>query len=387
MYPNRVPSKDTDSSPLAEPLRLEPSGKVAKNRLLKAAMTEQLSTWDPVKHEKRGIPTPELVNLYTRFGEGGFGLVLTGNIMFEYDHLEGAGNVIIPPGAPFSGERFGLLKRVAEAAKKHGSLVIAQLSHPGRQVAMNIQPNPISASDVQLKTNEMGMESGVPRPMEEADFARIIEGFAHATEYCYRAGFDGIQLHAAHGYLLAQFLSPSTNKRSDQYGGPLLNRSRLIFEIAAEIRKRIPTSFAMGIKLNSVEFQEDGFSVADCKQLCAEIEKHKFDFVELSGGTYEELGFSHKRESTKQREAFFLEFAEKVKINLNKTKIFVTGGLRTVDAMVRALDTVDGVGLGRPVSHESDLAEKILNRGVKSAIEPLLDSQDFFMTAVAAGAQ
>src|SRR6478609_5716556 len=157
MAPRRFSTEPADASPLGQPLKFEFSGKTAKNRFMKAAMTERLSTWDPKVLEKRGVPTPELINVYRRWGEGEFGLILTGNVMIEYDQLEAAGNPIIPSDAPFHGERFEAFKELAAAGKKHGSLIVAQLSHPGRQVSDKIQPHPISASDVQLEGTIMGM--------------------------------------------------------------------------------------------------------------------------------------------------------------------------------------------------------------------------------------
>ncbi|KAH7308516.1 hypothetical protein B0I35DRAFT_442110 [Stachybotrys elegans] len=388
MAPKRIQSEAVDPSPLGQPLEFPFSGKTAKNRFLKAAMTERLSTWDPNVLENRGIPTEELINVYRRWGEGGFGNILTGNVMIEYDQLEAAGNPIIPRDAPFHGQRFEAFQKLAAVSREHGSLIVAQLSHPGRQVPQNIQPNPISPSDVQLEGTVMGMSFSKPRPMNNDDFAAVIDGFVHAAEYAYKAGFDGVQLHAAHGYLLAQFLSETTNKRTDEYGGPLANRARLIMEISDAIRARVTDrSFIVGIKVNSVEFQKGGFSPEDCRTLCGDLERHGFDFVELSGGTYQELAFSHKRESTKKREAFFLDFAESIVKELNQTKSYVTGGLRTVKGMVGALQTVDGVGLARPVCHEFDLPNKILKEGVQGALDILLDDQDFGTTNVAAGTQ
>ncbi|KAK7917508.1 hypothetical protein PG985_011116 [Apiospora marii] len=384
----RIQSDKVDVSPLAQPLHFEFSGKTAPNRFLKGAMTERLSTWDPQDKPKRGVPTDKLVNVYRRWGEGGHGVILTGNVMIAYDQLEAAGNPIIPADAPFEGERFEKFKEMATAGKKHGSLIVAQLSHPGRQVTDAINPNPISASDVQLEGNVMGMTFAKPRAMEKKDFEEVVGGFAHAAEYLYKAGYDGIELHGAHGYLLAQFLAPSTNKRTDQYGGPLLNRARLIFEIADAIRARVPDKgFGLSIKLNSVEFQEGGFSTEDCQQLCVELEKHQFDFVELSGGTYQSLAFAHKRESTKKREAFFLDFADQIVPQLKKTKAYVTGGLRSASAMVEALNSVHGIGLARPVTHEFDLPNKILSGQATGSLDTKLDEQDFGITNVAAGTQ
>lgn len=193
------------------------------------------------------------------------------------------------------------------------------------------------------------------------------------------------------GYLLAQFLSPTTNRRTDGYGGSLPNRARLILEIADAIHARVKKDgaapFSLGIKLNSVEFQAGGFGPADCAALCELLERHGFDHVELSGGTYEALAFAHQRESTRRREAFFLEFAEQIAPRLRQTKAYVVGGLRTAGAMVKALDSVHGVSLGRPVAHEFDLPKQILEGKAASAINHLLDEQDFGATNLAAGAQ
>ncbi|KAI4867138.1 hypothetical protein F4820DRAFT_414517 [Hypoxylon rubiginosum] len=388
MSVKRYQGEFADPAPLGQPLHFDFSGKTAINRFHKAPITERLATWHPTDSSKRGIPTRELINVYQRWGEGGYGIIATGNVMVDPDQLEASGNLVIPADAPFSGERFEAYTKLADAAKKHGSLVLAQISHPGRQVFAHCKNQPISASDVQLKLNFLGHDFKTPRAMEEKDFKELIESFVHAAEYCYEAGFDGVELHGAHGYLLAQFLAFTTNKRTDQYGGSLYNRARLIFEIADAIRQRIPDkSFILGIKINSVEFQEGGFSTDDCRLLCLELEKHSFDFVELSGGTYEALAFSHQRESSKRREAFFLDFADMIVPELTKTKAIVTGGLRTVGAMVKALNIVQGVGLGRPACHEFDLPKLILAGKVQGAIDSFLDEQNYVITDVAAGAQ
>ncbi|RDW71620.1 FMN-linked oxidoreductase-2 [Coleophoma cylindrospora] len=383
----RFESDSSDASPLGKPLTFEFSGKTAKNRFLKAAMTERQSSWDPVNLKARGIPSKGLANVYKRWGEGGWGQILTGNVMIEYDHLEAMGNAIIPREAGFFGERFDAFKAMATAGKAQGSLIIAQVSHPGRQVEDRIQKNPISASDIQIEGNVMGMTFAKPRAATLEDIADITDKFAHAAEYLEKAGFDGMELHGAHGYLLAQFLSQTTNRRTDQYGGSLENRVRLTVEIANEIRKRVSPSFVLGIKVNSVEFQEKGFTPEEAKELCAALEKARFDYVELSGGTYESLAFVHKRESTKKRENFFLEFAEEIVKPLSKTKTYVTGGFKTVGAMVKALDTVDGVGLGRPAAHEFRLAKDILDGKVTGIRKPLLGEDDFVMSNLVAGTQ
>lgn len=383
----RYESDKVDASALGKPLHFEFANRDAPNRFIKGAMTERISSWDPQNLQARGIPSKNLRNVYRRWGEGAIGNILTGNIMFEYDHLEAAGNPIIPRGAPYEGERFEAFKEMAELGKKQGCLMVGQVSHPGRQVEQRIQKNPISASDVQLEGEVMGMRFAKPRAATDEDIKNVKEGFAHAAEYLEKAGYDGIELHGAHGYLLAQFLSPTTNRRTDKYGGSLENRARLILEIAQEIRSRTKPNFVLGIKLNSVEFQDKGFQPEEAKQLCAMLEANKFDFVELSGGTYEKLAFGHQRESTKNREAFFLEFADLIAPVLKKTKVYVTGGFKTAGAMVKALDSVDGVGLARPLCQEPRLCKDILDGKVQGAIKMQFDDNNFGITNVAAGTQ
>lgn len=308
--------------------------------------------------------------------------------MIDLEHLEAAGNPIIPHDAPSSGERFEAFKELARVSKAHGSLIVVQLSHPGRQTPANVQPHPIGPSAVQIQGQKMGMSFGVPRAMTQEDIDQNIEAWAHAAGFCYDAGYDGVELHGAHGYLIAQFLATSTNKRTDKYGGSLENRSRFLFEIISAVRKRVPNKkFIIGIKLNSVEFQDGGFQTDECRQLCTRLESHEVDFVELSGGTYESLAFSHQRESTKKRESFFIEFAETIAPALHKTRTFVTGGLRTTGAMLKALEVVDGIGLARPVCQEPFFAADILSGKISGAIEQKIDQNDFGLTNLAAGTQ
>ena len=387
--PARYKSDGSDASPLGQPLHFTFSGKTAPNRFLKAAMTERLSSWDPHDLPARGVPSADLQNVYRRWGEGGLGHILTGNIMIAYDQLEAPGNPIIPPDAPFKGERFEAFQKMGQLAKAHGALVTGQVSHPGRQVEERIQPDPISASAVQLEGEVMGMHFAKPHAASEAEIANVINGFVHAAEFLHHAGYDGIQLHGAHGYLLSQFLSPTTNQRTDKYGGSLRNRARITLDIAEAIRAKLPasTGFMLGIKINSAEFQEGGFTADDARELCHLLEEATFDFVELSGGTYQSLAFEHKRESTKKRESFFIEFAEKITPGLTKTKTYVTGGLKTVGAMVAALKTVDGIGLARPVCQEPHLPKDMLAGKVDAAIAQEVDQQNFGLTNVVAGSQ
>lgn len=372
--PTRYEGRDVDPTPLGEPLPMPFSTAVAPNRLMKVAMTERLASWDPDDMKASGIPTQQLFDLYGHWADGGWGTIVTGNILVDPTHLEAAGNMIIADGEPFSGPRFEAYQKLAEAGKRGGSLFLGQLNHPGRQTSTDMQEDPVSASDVQLTKGYGSLfRFNKPHPASADEIANIKAAFVYAAVYLERVGFDGIQLHAAHGYLFAQFLSPSTNHRTDAYGGPLENRARLITEIADGIRAATGPDFVLTIKINSVEFQDAGFAPADAAQLVQLLEAHGFDTVELSGGTYEAPGWHHKKESTRRREAFFIEFAEMIVPHVSRTRCYITGGIRTVGAMVDALASgLDGIGLGRPSTTEPWLPREILLHGKKACIKPLV---------------
>ncbi|KAI1191450.1 NADH oxidase [Nemania serpens] len=380
----RWPSTKTDVRPLAEPMVFPFSKRTVSNRFLKAATSERLASFDLDNLEARGVPSPELINFYARYGRGGWGQILTGNVQISYTDLEAPGNAIVPPGAPFSGPRFDAFAALAAGAKAHGSLIVAQVSHPGRQARAEQQPHPISASAVPLVADAIG-KFGVPRAATREDIAGVVEGFAHAAAYLERAGFDGIELHGAHGYLIAQFLSPTTNQRTDEYGGSLENRARLALEIAAAIKARVADNFVLGIKVNSVEFQDKGFTPEEAVLLCQLLEKAGFDYVETSGGTYEVGGFEHKKESTMKRENYFIEFAERIAKAVSKTKVYTTGGLRTVDGMLSTIESVDGLGFGRTAIQEPSLAADILSGKITGAMKSAVPETNFVAQLVTIG--
>ncbi len=384
----RYTNEKTDVSVLGKPVKLASSGLTAPNVFLKAAMTERLSSWDQHDPTKRGTPSDELIRLYEEWGKGGFGIILSGNTIVDPVNLEAPGNPVYHKSVVNS-HHTEQVKRLAKAAKAGGSLFIVQLSHGGRQTVEAIQPNPVSASDVKLD-DRMGMSFAKPHAATKEEIKEIIENFAYAAEYAYKTGADGVQLHGAHGYLIAQFLAESTNKRTDEYGGPLHNRARLLYEIIEAIKARVnDPKFSIAIKMNSVEFQQGGLQTEEAAEICNKLNELGLDWVELSGGTYEELGFSHKRESTKAREGFFFEFADIIKPRAGNMKVWVTGGIRTAKAMVDAINqgSTDGIGLARPVTEEPDLPKKILSGEVFSAVKPILDANDFGITNVASGTQ
>lgn len=367
----RVKGPEADVNILSEPITFPFSGRTAKNRFLKAPMTERLCHWNKEGEDinARGYPSEEYTRLYQRWGEGEIGIIVAGNLMLRYDAVEAFGNPILQDDHDNRTEAF---QKVSDVSKAHGSLIVAQLSHPGRQGTSALNPNPVSASDVHLKIEWAGNKFNKPRALSVPEIKDVVKMWGETAYLCHKAGFDGVQVHCAHGYLLAQFLSLTTNLRDDEYGGNLENRSRIIFEIIDEIKRRVqdPT-FMICVKLNSVEFQPGGQTPDDCKNLCLKLEQAGIDFVDLSGGTFEGRAFEHKKESTKARESYFIEFAEMIRPLLKKTKVYVTGGFRTASGMVNAIQdgACDGVGIGRPLGAEPFLCKEILEGKVTGAIE------------------
>jgi 2,4-dienoyl-CoA reductase-like NADH-dependent reductase (Old Yellow Enzyme family) len=335
-------------------------------------MTERLCHWPTTDNPDitaRGFPSDAYTHLYQRWGEGSIGVIVAGNMMIRYDAVEAFGNPIL---CDDHDNRVASFRKVSAAAKAYGSLFIAQLSHPGRQGSATLNPNPVSASDVQLEMAWAGNWFAKPRALTVPEIKEMVRWWGEAARLCYEAGFDGVQIHCAHGYLLAQFLSLTTNKRIDEYGGSFENRCRIIFEIIDEVRRVVPDrKFIVCVKLNSVEFQPGGQTPEDCRNLCLKLEEAGIDFLDLSGGTFEGRAFEHKKESTRAREAYFIEFAEAIRPMLKKTVLYVTGGFRTASGMAGAVrsEACDGIGIGRPLGAEPYLCKEILEGKVNGAIE------------------
>ncbi|MEM1148274.1 MAG: NADH:flavin oxidoreductase/NADH oxidase family protein [Pseudomonadota bacterium] len=331
------------------PLTLS-SGIELPNRLVKAAMTERLAN-------PKNEVTERHIRLYKAWGEGGIGLQITGNVLVDRRNLEAPGNVVIE-GAP-SNEHAVMLGRWAEASKAGGGKVVMQLSHAGRQTQKMVNPQPDAPSAVAVDLP--GGQFGTPRAMTGDDIQRLIEKYAIAAKAARAAGFDGVQIHAAHGYLMSQFLSPLTNQRDDEWGGSLENRARLLVDVIKACRAEAGPGFGISIKLNSTDFQKGGFTKADSMAVIGMLNPLGLDFVEISGGNYEQpkmmdmegLKPAHEaglRESTRNREAYFLDYAQDVQ-TVADMPLMVTGGFRTSAGMNAALQSgeADLIGLGRPL--------------------------------------
>jgi 2,4-dienoyl-CoA reductase-like NADH-dependent reductase (Old Yellow Enzyme family) len=345
---------------LNEPLTL-PCGAVIKNRIAKAAMTEGLA-------DSRNRPTQSHQNLYRRWSIGGAGLIITGNVMVDRRYLEHPGNVAIEDHS-LEGE----LTLWAKSGTVGGNQLWMQLSHAGRQTPRMIAARPVAPSAVPLRA--LGRSSGWPKALKEEEIYEIVARFAQASVVAQLAGFTGVQIDAAHGYLVSEFLSPLVNRRKDQWGGPIENRARFLLQIVRAVRREVGDDFPISVKINSADFQKGGFSSADCHAVAQLLDHERIDLLELSGGNYEAPTMMMGRDGTKNgamasigREAFFLQYAEDLRQTV-KTPLMVTGGFRSRATMLVALEdrALDMIGLGRPFCVQPDFPQGMLRGSMDSA--------------------
>ena len=323
------------------------NGKTAKNRFFKSAMEEQLA-----KHNQ---PTQTLVHLYDTWAKGGIGISVTGNVMVAANGKGSINDVVI------TDERsMDTLKAWAKAGTQNDTLLIMQINHAGKQSPKVINPVPVAPSAVALK----GMDGFInpPRALADNEIETIIQQFIQTAKIAEQAGFSGVQIHGAHGYLVSQFLSPHHNQRTDKWGGSLENRMRFLVEIYQGIRAVVRPEFLVGLKLNSADFQKGGFDETDSIQVVQKMSELGIDFIEISGGNYESPEMLTAKASTKQREAFFIDYAEKARA-VSQVPLIITGGFRSEQAMNDALNSghLDFIGIARPLALMPDLPSQINN--------------------------
>ena len=341
-----------------------PCGTTLKNRVIKAAMTERLCRSDH-------LPFAPHFKLYDHWASTGSAALLTGNILVDKRYLESTGNVVVEKGTdkkPF--------QTWAETVTKQDCHLWAQISHAGRQSSKFSTRKPVSASDVQLK--KMGLFAK-PVPLNDSGIEDVIQRFVYTATFCRECGFTGVQFHAAHGYLLSQFLSPKTNRRTDKWGGVLENRARILFEIVEQTRKALGPDYPISVKLNSADFQRGGFDETDSLRVIQSLEKRGVDLLEISGGTYERsamMGIGMK-ESTKSREAYFLDFARDIRKHIS-VPLMVTGGFRSLMVSERALsdDALDFIGYARPYLMDERFPQGFLDGTMDHIDEPTIKVMD-----------
>lgn len=327
-----------------------PCGTTLSNRLAKSAMNESLA-------DKHFAPTQTMINAYKRWVQGGAGLLITGNIMVDSRAIGEASNVVVE-----NTKYMHMLKKWAETANDSQTQLWAQINHPGRQAVPFLSKELVAPSAVAVRYGgRRNVSAAIPRELTNTEIREIIQRFGNTAAILRDAGFTGVQIHGAHGYLVSQFLSPRTNLRTDEWGGNPENRARFVMEVYQEIRKKVGMDFAVGIKLNSSDFQKGGFSEEESMHIVSKLAHAGIDLLEISGGTYEAPAMvGVKRESTRLREAYFLDYAEKVR-KTTQVPLMVTGGFRTTQAMNDAISSgaLDVVGLARPFAIFPDLPREI----------------------------
>lgn len=312
---------------LLAPLQL-PNGTIVPNRLAKAAMEENMADDDHA-------PSEALITLYRAWADGGAGLIITGNVMVDRRGMTGPGGVVLEDE-----RQLECFRRWSAVAGAKGAQVWMQINHPGRQMPADLGQQTQAPSAVALDLGALSSRFALPREMSESDIESIKRRFVTTARLAEQGGFHGVQIHAAHGYLLSQFLSPLSNRRNDAWGGSVRNRARLLLDILREVREVVRPEFSVSVKLNSADFQRGGFSPDDAKEVVQYLNELKVDLIELSGGSYEAPAMQGQARDgrTLAREAYFLEFAKDIAA-VARVPIMVTGGIRRRQIAEQVLDS------------------------------------------------
>ncbi|POM26077.1 NADH oxidase [Actinomadura rubteroloni] len=331
---------------LHQPLTL-PCGAVLRNRIAKAAMSEQLA-------DRHGSPTPGLNRLYATWSRGGAGLLITGNVMISSAAFTEPRNAVLEDPRHLPAHRAW-----ADAVHAHGAAVWMQINHPGRAAVAPLSRRPVAPSAVRLPVPGYNLRR--PRALTGAEITEIVGRFARTAELAVAAGFDGVQIHAAHGYLLSQFLSPAANRRTDAYGGEPSNRRRLLLDVVRAVRASVGPGVPVGVKLNAADFHRGGLTQEESLHVALALADEGIDLLEVSGGDYQSPAMTGLVEGVGHRDAYFLEYARQL-TGRTTMPIMLTGGIRTRAAMNELLSvgTVDVIGLGRPLAFHPDIPRRLL---------------------------
>ncbi len=350
-----------DVGALTQPLTLS-NGTVLPNRIAKAALSECLSS-------PGFAPGDEIKTLYRRWATSGQGLTITGNVMVDERYIGEPGNVVVEDRRHWDD-----LVEWASIVKSEGSVALVQINHPGRQTPRSLVSKPVAPSAIPVAG--MAGTFATPRALTGDEITEIIQRYATTARLVTEAGFDGVQIHGAHGYLVSQFLSPLANQRTDEWGGSPENRRRFVLELVTAMRAAIGDK-VLAIKLNSADFQRGGFSEDESLEVVDALVESGIDLLEVSGGTYSSaamLGVNPTvRESTRQREAYFLDYALRVRAAHPELPLMLTGGFRTAEAMNEAVASggIDIVGLGRPLTLEPEIPGALLDGSATMATVPV----------------
>ncbi len=318
------------------------------NRFVRSA------TWEGMASTE-GVCTSRLIRMMTVLAEGGVGLIITGHSYVSREGQAGPWQMGIHDDSTLPG-----LTQMTDAVHRSGGRICIQLAHAGAQAAASL-----TGLDAMGPSAFHVDGTAVCREMSREDVHRVVCAFGDAAARAKQGGFDAVEIHAAHGYLLSQFLSPVVNQRIDEYGGALANRSRMVLEVVQHVRRAVGPDYPVLIKLNSEDFVEGGFSLEEMLEVSALLEKAGIDAIELSGGTGSEASkYKPVRFGTvaKENEAYYRDAARRFKQTVDVPLILV-GGIRSPDVAERLVDegTADYIALSRPLICEPDLVSRWKN--------------------------
>jgi 2,4-dienoyl-CoA reductase-like NADH-dependent reductase (Old Yellow Enzyme family) len=326
--------------------KIEINGMVLSNRSVRSA------TWTGLAAEN-GRCTTKLIKRMEQLARGEVGLIITG---FAY---------VMPNGQAMP-RQLGIhnnammpdLKKLTKRVHAANGKIAMQIVHAGVQTMMSERKDAPVWGPTAVQDKLFGW---TPKAMTQREIKETVQAFALAAGRVKRAGFDAVQLHGAHGYLISQFLSPFRNKRTDKYGGPIENRARFLFETYRAVRKTVGKRFPVLVKLNTKDFVRSGFHEKDAVFVAKRLDKMGIDAIEMSGGIPASGNLGPAREKIRQvsDEVYFLSYAKKIKKQVSAPLILV-GGVRSLKAINHALDTgaADMVSMARPLVREPALVKR-----------------------------
>ncbi|WP_169567487.1 oxidoreductase [Sneathiella limimaris] len=310
---------------LFQPFTL-PCGRILKNRIVKSAMSDSLG-------DGQGNPTEAQIRLYERWAEGGLAVAIIGEVQGNPNFAEKPGNLVLRPDGEL--DKF---RELARRGSVNGAELWLQLGHAG---AMSHPP--ISTPKGPSPLDIAGLKSdGYSR----AELQDVSTEFAATAALAKKLGFGGVQIHAAHGFLLSQFLSPLFNKRTDHYGGSIENRMRLLLEVIQQVRAAVGPDFPIAVKLNATDQLEGGLEEEDALKVVAALDATSIDLIDISGGTY--FPGAKSASDGLGKGPYFLDFAAQAR-PLTKKPLMATGGFKDPRQAIDAVKSgaVDLVGMAR----------------------------------------
>lgn len=321
------------------------SGMALRNRSVRSATWEGLAAPD-------GCPTERLTQVLVDLAAGGVGMIISSHAYVSREGQAGPFQLAV-----YDDGCVMPLKKMAEAVHTAGGTIVLQLAHAGCRAPSELTGKPpIGPSELSDKGRQYCRE------MRKDEIRRLEASFAGAAARAREAGFDGVQLHAAHGYLLSQFLSPLWNRRNDNYGGSSENRARMLIETTRAVREAVGRDFAVMVKVNCEDFQDGGFTVDDMVKTCAMLEQAGIDAVEMSGGIVYSATYLPSRTGQAAcvpEEAYYVAAAKQYKKTIGLPLILV-GGIRSFDVAERLIEegVTDYVAFSRPLTAEPDLINR-----------------------------